>query len=410
VLTPEDIVKAAPASTAFISSVGPESTTVKMAGEPLATPSGGPGAFPETPAADLNKEFKVSPLPAAPGGVNPVKLAPGEKVPETGEDINSHVKLDAESYEKADTLPGGASAAFVSSVAPGATTVGLAGGAPLETKVPEVVKESQEKAGVEPEASADPAEVKEKSAVEAELLQKVPEAASTSEGTSGKGTEKSEAQKPITETVVATAAGLGATAVAAAVATKDKAVEQANILIPQAQAAATNAAANLPEPVKQALPVSAQEAISNTTKEEARQEVSPEVPAEVKESIKEAGKSPEAAGNTEAVQEKKAVEAELLKEVKPVPAEGEASTTTNGTESKATKAKEEAKAVKDEAVEAVKKPVEATTSDGATASKEPEASASTPTKEKKKKNRMSGFFGKLSAKLSSKDKDKTTKA
>ena len=51
-------------------------------------------------------------------------------------------------------------------------------------------------------------------------------------------------------------------------------------------------------------------------KEEPKQ-VSPEVPTEVKDSIVEAGKAPEAAGNTEAVEDKKLVEAELLKEVKP---------------------------------------------------------------------------------------------
>jgi hypothetical protein len=58
------------------------------------------------------------------------------------------------------------------------------------------------------------------------------------------------------------------------------------------------------------------DSVVEQSKEEPK-EVSPEVPVEVKDSIAEAGKSPEAATNTQAVEEKKLVEAELLKEVKP---------------------------------------------------------------------------------------------
>ena len=99
-------------------------------------------------------------------------------------------------------------------------------------------------------------EVKEKEKVEDELLSKVPEVPSTSEGTAGKGTEKSETDKTILETVTATVAGLGAAAVATAVATKDKVTEQATTATTQATDAATDAAKQLPEPVKSALPVS----------------------------------------------------------------------------------------------------------------------------------------------------------
>jgi hypothetical protein len=51
------------------------------------------------------------------------------------------------------------------------------------SRVPDVVKKSQEKAGFSPEASAIPEEVKEKSEVEKELLSELPEAPPTSEGT-----------------------------------------------------------------------------------------------------------------------------------------------------------------------------------------------------------------------------------
>lgn len=48
--------------------------------------------------------------------------------------------------------------------------------------------------------------------------------------------------------------------------------------------------------------------------------VAPEVPTEVKESIVESGERPEAAASTEAVENKKEVEAQLLKEAEPAPA------------------------------------------------------------------------------------------
>ncbi|KAL6906697.1 carbohydrate-binding module family 48 protein [Trichoderma evansii] len=307
-ITPEDILKSDPAA-AFISTATPQSTTAKMASEqPIekpegtATPSDVPGGFPVTPSTELDKPVSVNPLPAAVGAINPIKLAPGEEVPAVGiESTTEHVKLDKESYEKSDALPGvdatelppvtsnlipesslpvvAAQDVHISTVNPEATTVGLAAQVPLEAKVPEVVKESQEKAGVEPEAAADPNEVEEKAQVEEELKEKVTEAPATSEGTAGLGTEKSESDN--TDTI---AAATAATAVAAA----------------------TGAAV-----------VAAQQ---ETAAKEETQEVSPEVPAEVKESITEAGKEPEAAANTTAVEEKKEVEAELLKEVKPVPA------------------------------------------------------------------------------------------
>ncbi|KAH8131037.1 hypothetical protein ACSS6W_006710 [Trichoderma asperelloides] len=353
-ITPEDILKSDPAA-AFISTVTPQSTTAKMASEqPIekpegtATPSDVPGGFPVTPSTELDKPVSVNPLPAAAGAVNPIKLAPGEEVPAVGiESTNEHVKLDKESYEKSDALPGveatelppvtsnmipesslpvvAAQDVHISTVNPDATTVGLAAQVPLEAKVPEVVKESQEKAGADPEAAADPKEVEEKAQVEEELKAKVTEAPATSVGTAGLGTEKSESDN--TDTIAAATAAVaatGAAVVAAVVAAKDSAVEAATPVVNDTVAAAADAAnKNLPDTVKENLPAPVQETLAQqetAAKEETREEVSPEVPAEVKESITEAGKSPEAAANTAAVEEKKEVEAELLKEVKPAPA------------------------------------------------------------------------------------------
>ncbi|KAI4592157.1 hypothetical protein KJ359_011485 [Pestalotiopsis sp. 9143b] len=320
------------------SSAAPDSTTAALAaGVPLekekdVQTEGLPGVFPETPAADLNKEFSINPLPAAPGAVNPVQLAPGEKIPAdlTAESTTSHVKLDPESYEKADTLPAGGIAAF-SSAAPLSTTAQLAAGAPIETKtetVPEIVKESQEKAHVDPEASAVPEEVREKAATEKELLDRVKEAPSTSEGTAGVGTEKTENTVTAAEaaaSVAAAATAIGGAALVGAVAAKDLAVEKGAAAASTAQASATQAATNLPDSVKAQLPESVQNTIGATDKETTIEETAPAVPAEVKESIAEAGKSPEAAASTSAVQDKTAMEKELLKEVEPVAAVGEES-------------------------------------------------------------------------------------
>lgn len=55
-------------------------------------------------SAQTEQTFGVAPIPATGGTGNPIHLQPGEKVPEsstiTGNTINSNVKLDKESYEK----------------------------------------------------------------------------------------------------------------------------------------------------------------------------------------------------------------------------------------------------------------------------------------------------------------------
>lgn len=129
VLEPAHITVEPTAATIMLSSAAPESTTAALATEvPLEkkdeavteTPatdavvekseekdvksSDPPGTFPETPAAEIG----INPLPAAAGAVNPVTLAPGEKIPDeiSAESTTANVKLDPESYEKSDALPG----------------------------------------------------------------------------------------------------------------------------------------------------------------------------------------------------------------------------------------------------------------------------------------------------------------
>ncbi|UPL01499.1 hypothetical protein LCI18_012433 [Fusarium solani-melongenae] len=329
-----------------------ETLTENEKAHPLETPSDIPGGFPTTPATELDKPvtvvplanelekpISVNPLPASEGVGNPITLAPGEKIPEsiTAQSTDKYVKLDKESYEKSDAIPGvetelppvsantipesslpiiGAQDVAINTVTPVSTTAALAAEVPLEPKpaVPEVVKESQEKANAAPEASAEAEGVEDKAKVEEELKEKVPEAPATSEGTAGQGTEKAQDAG-----LAALAATAGGAVIAAGLTAKETIEEKATPVVNNATEVITDAAAkNLPDAVKEKLPVAAQEALDAKSKEQIREEVSPEVPAEVKESLVEAVKSPEAAANTEAVQEKKEVEAELLKEVKPV--------------------------------------------------------------------------------------------
>ncbi|KAA8571731.1 hypothetical protein EYC84_001710 [Monilinia fructicola] len=114
VLTTDRIVKHTPATAGIMSGVAPTSTTSELAKNvPLEKEKGKekspldqngssdlPGAFPETPAAVETGDFSVNPLPAADGAVNPIKLAPGEKVPNpssfTTNSITSGVHDDPE--------------------------------------------------------------------------------------------------------------------------------------------------------------------------------------------------------------------------------------------------------------------------------------------------------------------------
>ncbi|TGO85750.1 hypothetical protein BPOR_0367g00020 [Botrytis porri] len=449
VLTTDRIVKHTPATAGIMSGVTPTSTTSALAKSvplekeksPLAQNGSSdlPGAFPETPAAVETGDFSVNPLPAADGAVNPIKLAPGEKVPHpssfttnditsgvhddpelvaadkakseaestfgvsplpafaggvnpiklapgqqipkssdfTTNTIHSAVRTDKESYENSDalgyapilppvvtpqaerelngtgilgltsttknlipesSLPTGAGEAgtyyainpTIQSAGPQTTTSILAAKVPLEsTKVPEVVKESQKEAGFAPEASAIPSEVSEKSAVEKELKREVGVAPTTSEGIAGQGTTKTE--KTVTAGEAAAAVGAAAIAVggaayAAASAIPSKLPESVTSKLPETVASipsklpesVTSIPSNLPESLTSKLPESVQQSIrSVNTTGTMDQTTAKDTPKIVKESIVESGQSPEAAANEAAVLDKKAVEAELLSGVKP---------------------------------------------------------------------------------------------
>lgn len=89
ILLPEHI-KEAPVHT--FSSVTPESTTATMAGAVPKSQSNDylPGAFPETPATEP-QTLSINPLPATDGPGNPIHLAPGEKVPDPNTFTNNTI-------------------------------------------------------------------------------------------------------------------------------------------------------------------------------------------------------------------------------------------------------------------------------------------------------------------------------
>ncbi|KAL8752647.1 MAG: hypothetical protein Q9184_005664 [Pyrenodesmia sp. 2 TL-2023] len=389
ILSPDRISRPQPPShdpsPAMMSGVSAESTTAQLAGQvPKESsrrlqsadegPSDLPGTFPETPANEVS-DFSVKPIPATSGLGNPVKLQPGEKVPdpatitsntvsstvndpnvskpqesekafgvaplpatagignpihlEPGEKVpdpstftfnttNTHVTTDKQSYEKGSNAPQlpdvvtpqkerdskGASmfsvpgishnmipesslpmgdamplgeeqkdaGAIIQSASADSTTAALAGQIPKETSgVPQIVQESQNEADVDAEAGHSRIAVREKSAMEKELESKVPEAPATSEGTGGQNTGSN--------TDSNTGSGF--------------------------------AAGEISTP-SHGLPASVQQSIDEMNKGSA---IAPAVPDVVQESIAESHVSPEAAGDRTAVDEKKAMEDELLKKV-----------------------------------------------------------------------------------------------
>ena len=217
---------------AAISGVTPGSTTTQLAaGVPKesssharneSTASDAYGNHPETPFHDA-QEFSVNPIPATSGAGNPINLKPGEKVPHpstiTEDQVDSNVTLDKESYENAgaprsqqadafqggmfgvppvgkglipeSSLPMGANGSsekdmgpMIQSAGAGTSTAALAANVPKEPRgVPEVVSKSQHEAGFAPEASGNREAVTEKTAMEKELENVVPEEPATSEST-----------------------------------------------------------------------------------------------------------------------------------------------------------------------------------------------------------------------------------
>lgn len=322
--------------------------------------------------------FGVAPIPASSGLGNPIHLAPGEKVPDastlTSHTVESTAKTDPTSYAKSDALPtlpelgltpqtereakGGMfglppvmgnmvpesslpmgvdavtekdTGVTIQSAAPTSTTAALAGEVPKEPRgVPEIVSESRKEAGFAPEANSNPIAVMEKKEVEQELKDEVPEAPAAVDNSYT--SQAKEAAGVAAATVAAGAAAGAGLFTAATYSAKEKAAEATGLN----GSATANTTEEVPSIVSEsqreahASPEASANAEAVHEKSQVEQELLSEVhktnesgtsapaiaiPAVVSESQKEAHVSPEAAANTEAVAEKRAVESELLKEI-----------------------------------------------------------------------------------------------
>ena len=348
----------------------------------------------------------VAPIPATGGIGNPLQLTPGDKVPDpstlTGNTVESTVTTDKESYENASanapvtpareptlqygrppatgtmipesSLPMGEGTSDVNkenigptinSTGPSSTTAALAGQQPIEQRgVPEVVKESQQEAGQEPEASANAEAVEEKKEMEDQLRSEVSEVKPTSE--SGMlGSSSSEQDGGISGKAAAGVAAGGVAAAGGAYAVnelvKEKTGKDPASALPEStqESINKNAAessvpekAGVEEPAKETTTTTEEPAqetntaaepakdTTTTTEESAKEttttseapkadvedhtrETTTTVPQEVTDSQKEAGLDAEAAANPEAVKEKSQMEDELLSKVQSVEAGGE---------------------------------------------------------------------------------------
>ncbi|KAK1809444.1 hypothetical protein LTR12_016183 [Friedmanniomyces endolithicus] len=232
----------------------------------------------------------------------------------------------------------------ISSVGPGSTTAQLAGSQPLENQrsPPEIVTESQQAANVDPEASASPRALEEKDQVENELASKVPEAPAAA--------ESSAAPKSSNGMFGMAAGGLAAVGTAAAgyaYSARDKTTAATGkdpmSFLPQSVQDSINnmnsKGATAP-PASSAAETSAvpQHAAVNDSEIPQQthvgdgieprggtfeKETTSTVPEEVLHSQKEAHFDPEAAASPVAVEEKSAVEKELLEKVPTTTATGE---------------------------------------------------------------------------------------
>jgi hypothetical protein len=361
--------KTAPGSTP-VSSAAPQSSATELARDaPLENSGSVPGTYPETPAKE-QEQLSVNPIAASSGFGNPIKLKPGEPVPDSStfnsNTVQSTVTTDKAGYDadasypvvpglppvatkpvEAFAVPATSESQIaecnlpenppagetspqnvtIQSAAPTSTTAALAAQVPLESQktngdVPDVVKQSISLAHTDPEATANAEAVEEKKAVEEELQKKIePEEASAAAATSS------------------------------------------------------------------------------------------EVPGVVKDSLKRAHEDPEAAANNTAVEEKKEVEDELQQKVPIQESAGEpAPTATAATTTTAPAATNvESGQVSPMTTPAPSQP---TVTTGVREAQAPQTStpekpansspgASNPEngKDKKKKNRGSGFFSKLKEKL-----------
>lgn len=355
VLIPERISNpSTEAGAAMISGVTPGSTTAALAGQvPKESTRGGqiaegessdlPGSFPETPANE-NIGFSINPIPQTSGTGNPVKLAPGEKVPDpstlTTNTISSTVKDDPslkqqdEEYQTygVNPLPATSGASNPIQLKPGekvpdpSTFTSNTIDSQITTD-----KESYEKGSGPPQLPnvVTPESEREKKGG----MFSVPPVAGTMipESSLPMG-EGAPAEKDPGIFIQSAGAGTTTTALAGNVPKEPRG--QATVALEGQPESANPQPAGVPT-IQSAGAGTTTAALAGSVPKESNKHdqpinetnkgtaIAPTVPDVVQESINESHTFPEAAGSKDMVDEKAAVEQELLQEVKPTDATGE---------------------------------------------------------------------------------------
>ncbi|KAJ5648299.1 Immunoglobulin E-set [Penicillium lividum] len=314
--------------TTAMSGVTPDSTTAVLAANvPKEEPNGHlPGAFPDTPGQESEQIFSVNPIAASGGYENPVKLNPGEKVPDLstihGNTVESTVKLDKESYEKSDSVPLASAGTQSDTAGPSAFTLppvskntvpesSLPMGGPAQRAASTELEQKQAGGPAQQAAMANPGftiQSAHPTSTTAALAAQVPLENQTN------GAPVNEVPDVVKESISEARKDPEATANKKAVEEKKEVEQELTRKVDLDESTGTPAPAGT---------------AATTTKAPVN-----EVPDVVKESISEAHQEPEAAANKKAVEEKKEVEQELTKKVDldesagaPAPTETAATTT-----------------------------------------------------------------------------------
>ena len=333
-----------------LSSAAPASTTAQLAGQVPKEERGDvsqiPGAFPKTPAIesedsmanqntaesqpkvlvspdeksnmstshdienfkqkeDGTSQYGVKPIPATPGIGNPIQLEPGQQVPDsnklTQNTVQSTVKTDQQSYSKGDAGPPQLGPVVTPEVERNAKGDMFGIGPVIGTIIPEssIPMGGGPDAGLDPGVNVKSADPQSTTTALAAQVPKEPRAVPQ--------IVKDSQDKSDPDHVAATAASSDM------LQAKKELGKDIDSKVPTEPPASEGAA---------------EKAGSVNKAGQTSEGIAAGVPPVVGESITQAHESPEAATNAEAVQEKKAVESEILKEVKPVDVSGEPAPTT----------------------------------------------------------------------------------
>ena len=189
-LEPRTVPRGSGVPDVTIQSAGPNSTTADLAGQiPLEPKNKSKGSDPsdvtiQSVGPNSTTASLAGQVPLEPRSVPRSSGVPDVTIQSAGPnsttaDLAGKVPLEPNNETKASEAPD----VTIQSMGPNSTSANLAAQVPLEPHVPRVVEESQQKAGFPPEASANSEAVREKSEVEEELESKVPEEPATAEGT-----------------------------------------------------------------------------------------------------------------------------------------------------------------------------------------------------------------------------------